>query len=456
MSDYELFLQEKLISHIDVGFDVDHINDALFDFQKVLVKWAVKRGRAALFCDTGLGKTAMQVTWADIVSRHNDMPVLILAPLAVAHQTVREAKKFGINAEYHRHQPENMKGVIVANYEMMEQFNFNDFAGIVLDESSILKSYTSKTRELIIELSKKVPYRLSCTATPSPNDFMELGNQAEFMGVMSREEMLAMFFVHDGGETAKWRLKGHGEQKFWRWLATWAAVVRKPSDIGFDDSGYDLPPLVIHEHILDNDNEPEGSLFHEAALGLTAQRKAKRNSMQSRINAVSELVNSSDDTWLIWCQLNDESAGLSKQTDNSVAVCGSDSIVFKEDSMSGFSDGSISRLISKTKICGFGMNWQHCNNMAFAGIDNSFESYYQAIRRCWRFGQTKQVNVHLFLSESERSILENLKRKEEQHNLMSARMVDHMQEFMKMEIFGAKQEKTEYKSIKGELPKWMY
>lgn len=447
MNNYEKFLQNKKLTHIPTGFDVGNslLGSHLKDFQKVLVKWALKRGRAALFCDTGLGKTIMQLTWADLVSIHNDKPVLILAPLSVAHQTVREAEKFGIKAQYLRQQNDAMNGVIVTNYEMMGKFDLSKFCGIVLDESSILKAHDGKTRDAIIESSKLVPYRLSCTATPSPNDFMELGNQAEFVGVMSRTEMLAMFFIHDGGDTAKWRLKGHGEVKFWEWLSTWAAVVRKPSDLGFDDSEYDLPELIMHEHIIESGDTLDGNLFALPANGLNEQRAAKRASMDVRVSEVASLVNQSNDPWLVWCQLNDESDLLEKSIHESVAVAGSDSIEFKEKSMDSFSDGTLSKLISKTSICGFGMNWQHCNNMVFAGIDNSFESFYQAIRRCWRFGQTEPVNVHLFLSEQEQPILENLKRKEQQHNEMSARMVEHMQEFMKKEIFGMKQEKTEYK-----------
>lgn len=450
------FLESKKLADVPTGFEVGEslLGKYLKPFQRVLVKWALRRGRAALFCDTGLGKTIMQLTWADLVACQNDKPVLILAPLSVAHQTVREGKKFNIDSQYLRQASNDMQGIIVTNYEMMDKFDLRQFAGIVLDESSILKAHDGKTRDAIIESSKLVPYRLSCTATPSPNDYMELGNQAEFVGVMSREEMLAMFFIHDGGDTAKWRLKGHGEIKFWQWLSTWAAVVRKPSDLGFDDSEYELPTLIMHEHVLPDESAMDGFLFNPAASGLNEQRKAKRASMESRIQGVASLVNESDDSWLIWCQLNDESDLLEKSINGSVAVSGSDSIEFKEKSMDAFSDGSLKNLISKTSICGFGMNWQHCHNMVFAGIDNSFEALYQAIRRCWRFGQTQPVHVHLFLSESEQPILENLKRKEQQHNEMSARMVQHMHEFMKKEIFGMKQEKTEYQRKVIETPKY--
>jgi len=456
MNDYLKFLETKKTAHIPSGFDFNDAHQKLFEFQSAIVKWSLKRGRSAIFADTGLGKTFLQSVWADAVTKHTAGMVLIFAPLCVAHQTARMASSdLNINIHYTRSQKYCKPGINITNYEMMNEFDPSKFQGIVLDESSIIKSYDGKTTQAIIDFSKLIPYRLSCTATPSPNDFMELGNQAEFVGVMSREEMLAMFFIHDGGDTAKWRLKGHGERKFWEWLSTWAVVIRKPSDLGFDDTGYDLPPLIMHEHILESESN-DGSLFASAAQGLTEQRKAKRESMNDRIDAVAEMVNASDDPWMVWCHLNDESVALGKAINDSVTVAGSDTITHKEDSLMGFSDGSINRLISKSSICGFGMNWQHCNNTAFAGIDNSFESMYQAIRRFYRFGQTKPVNVHLFLSESEVSILENIKRKERQHNEMSARMVEHMQEFMKKEIFGMKQEKTEYlANQKIIIPSWI-
>ena len=446
MDKYLQFLESKKTAHIPSGFDCGELHEKLFPFQKAIVKWALKRGRSAIFADTGLGKTFQQVVWADEVSKHINGNVLIFAPLCVAIQTKELAKeKLDININYCRSQDQVKPGINITNYEMLDHFDSNKFSGIVLDEASIIKSYDGKTTEKILDFSRSIPYRLSCTATPSPNDYMELGNQSEFVGVMSREEMLAMFFIHDGGDTSKWRLKGHGESRFWEWLSTWAVVVRKPSDLGFDDDGYILPELIMHEHIINIDSNNDDQLFALPAQGLNEQRAAKRRSMEFRVNAVSDLVNNSDDAWMVWCHLNDESEMLGKAISNSVTVQGSDSIDHKENSMNGFSHGSINRLISKASICGYGMNWQHCNNTAFAGIDNSFESMYQAIRRFWRFGQTKPVNVHLFLSEQEIPILENIKRKEQQHNEMSARMVEYMKEFMRKEIFGITQEKTEYK-----------
>lgn len=446
MDKYLKFLESKKTAHIPSGFDCGELHEKLFDFQKAIVKWSLKRGRSAIFADTGLGKTFQQVVWADEVYKHTNGNVLIFAPLCVAIQTKELAKeKLDIDINYCRSQDQVKPGINITNYEMLDHFDSNNFTGIVLDEASIIKSYDGKTTEKILDFSRPIPYRLSCTATPSPNDYMELGNQAEFVGVMSREEMLAMFFIHDGGDTSKWRLKGHGEVRFWEWLSTWAVVVRKPSDLGFSDEGYILPELIMHEHIINIDSDNDAQLFALPAQGLNEQRAAKRRSMELRVNAVANLVNKSHDPWMVWCHLNDESDALGKAINNSVTVQGSDSIDYKENSMNGFSHGSINRLISKASICGYGMNWQHCNNTAFAGIDNSFESMYQAIRRFWRFGQKKPVNVHLFLSEQEIPILDNIKRKEQQHNEMSSRMVEHMKEFMKKEIFGVTQDKTEYK-----------
>ena len=441
---YQEFLQSKALTAVPSGFDAPDLNPQLFDFQVPIVRWALKRGRSAIFADTGLGKTAMQCEWAHRVCDFTQGNALILAPLSVAHQTVREAGKFGIDVKYRREQT-NEPGITITNYEMMERFDFSSFQAVVLDESSILKSHDGKTRTAIIEACSRVPYRLSCTATPSPNDFMELGNQAEFVGVMSREEMLAMFFIHDGGETAKWRLKGHGEQKFWQWLSTWAVVVRKPSDLGFDDGAYNLPALHIHEHIIEVDRPAPGQLFALPAVELNEQRAAKRASMSERVAALSAMVNASTDPWLVWCHMNDESTALDEAIPDAVAVSGADSIEHKETSMDDFTDGDARVLVSKPSICGFGMNWQHCNNVGFVGLDHSFESFYQAIRRCWRFGQTKPVDVHLFLSDVERPILDNIRRKEAMHNEMSARMVEHMREFMQREVFGMEQDKAEYR-----------
>lgn len=453
---YSEFLVGKQFDDPVSGHDVpieyispNHGTLRLFPFQEVIVRWALKRGRAAVFADTGLGKTAMQAVWAHHVTLQTWRPVLIVAPLSVAHQTVTEARKFGVEIEYLRHPTDALPPIVITNYEMLEHFDLTRFGGVVLDESSILKAKDGKTRTAIIEACCQVPYRLSCTATPSPNDHMELGNQAEFLGVMSTMEMLAMFFTHDGKSTQNWRLKGHAVARFWEWMSTWAVVVRNPSDLGFDSAGYDLPPLRIHEHFVDSAED-----LPEVAGTLSEQRQVKRATVEDRVAACAELVNNSFEPWLVWCHLNDESSLLEKSIPDSVAVEGSDTIKHKEATMDSFSDGALRVLVSKSSICGFGMNWQHCHNIAFVGIDHSFEQFYQAIRRCWRFGQTQPVDVHLFIARPEHPVLESLQRKEAQHQEMSRRMVDHMRDLMHRQITGTKIERAEYVTEKTEGANW--
>lgn len=453
---YDSFLEQKRLMDIASGFAAVPRNESLFDFQKVVVGWALRRGRAAIFANTGLGKTLMQASWAEEVAAHTGLPVLILAPLSVAKQTVREAAKFGIAPiTYVRHdgdiKPDSR--IWITNYEMLDKFDLSQFTGLVLDESSILKSYDGKTRTQIIDASRVVPYRLSCTATPSPNDFMELGNQAEFVGVMSRVEMLAMFFTHDGGDTSNWRLKKHGAVRFWEWMASWSVVINSPADLGYDGSLYELPPLVMHEHHV-NSGHIGGDLFGGMALSLTDQRIAKRASMIERVEQCAKLVNSTPGPWLVWCHLNSESEALAKAIPGSVAVAGSDTMAHKESAMDAFSDGTLRVLISKSSICGFGMNFQHCAQQTFVGIDHSFEMFYQAIRRSWRFGQTRQVDVHVFLGASEGLILDNLKAKELRHNEMSIRMAEHMRTMMQQNIFGSTIEKTDYVRDVATGPGW--
>lgn len=330
MSDYTSFLRSKTSSAIAVGFDPSAINAQLFDFQRAIVEWACKRGRAALFADTGLGKTAMQVEWAKQVAGHTGGDVLIVAPLCVAQQTVDEAAKFGIDVRYCRDQKDARPGITITNYEMVERFTASDFAGVVLDESSILKAHDSKTRARLTELFSVTPYRLSCTATPSPNDHMELGNQSEFLGVMSAAEMLAMFFVHDGGDTSQWRLKGHGKTRFWEWMATWSVCIRNPADLGFDGSGYLLPGMEIHEHTIPSDEALPGQLFSGIAQTLTERREAKRQSMDQRVAVAADLVNSHARPAIVWCHLNDESKALASAIPDAVEVTGSMSLDAKE------------------------------------------------------------------------------------------------------------------------------
>lgn len=447
MNNYDDFIARKASEDVESGFEPSALGDHLFDFQASIVEWACKRGRAAIFADTGLGKTAMQTEWARQVTEHTGGMVLIAAPLCVAQQTVEEAAKFGIHIQYCRHPSEIKAGtvIVITNYEMLAHFDPADFVGIVLDESSILKSHTSKTRALIIEMFQRTPYRLSCTATPSPNDHMELGNQAEFLGVMTAVEMLAMFFVHDGGDTSQWRLKGHGKTRFWEWMSTWAICIRNPADLGFDGARYNLPGLQMHEHIVAATEPLDGQLFAGIAQTLTERRDAKRQSMTERVAIAAGLVNSHNRPAIVWCHLNDESRALTAAIPDAIEVTGSMTADEKERAIMAFTHGSRRVLVSKASICGFGMNWQHCSDMVFAGLDDSYESFYQAIRRCHRFGQSKIVNVHLVSAESEGAVKANLERKQAQADDMAQSMVEHMRELTKQKIKGLTMEKSEYK-----------
>lgn len=452
VGDYEAFIRSKAAADVPTGFAPSQLGAHLFDFQAAIVDWACKRGRAAIFADTGLGKTAMQAEWARQVAAHTGGRVLILAPLCVAHQTVEEESKFGTAIKYCRKESQADGDLIITNYEMVEHFDVQDYAGVVLDESSILKSHDSKTRAKIIEMFGRTPYRLSCTATPSPNDHMELGNQAEFLGVMSAVEMLAMYFIHDGGDTAQWRLKGHGKQRFWEWMSTWSVCVRNPADLGFDGSRYILPGLKMHEHTIDVQEALPGQLFAGIAQTLTERRDAKRKSMQERVGIASGLVNSHKRPAIVWCHLNDESRALSAAIPDAVEVTGSMSADEKEAVIMAFTHGEKRVIVTKPSIAGFGMNWQHCADMVFAGLDDSFESFYQAVRRCYRFGQTEVVNVHLVSSSAEGAVKANLERKQAQANDMAESMVAHMRELTKQIIKGSTVEKSEYKRdvAKGE------
>jgi len=469
MSDsYAAFIAKKAYTDVSVGFTIpdDSISIAdadllLFDFQTALIRWALSRGRAAIFADTGLGKTAMQALWAHHVVKHTGGSVLIFAPLAVAKQTQEESAKFGVTIQYVRHDeeiPRKSPGIYVTNYEIQQHFTSGNFHGVVLDESSILKNQTGKTRTEMINQWGTVPYRLSCTATPSPNDFMELGNQAQFLGIMSMSEMLAMFFTHDGSDTSSWRLKGHGRRKFWEWLSTWAAFIRKPSDLGFSDDGYNLPPLNIIEHEVKTAMPQEGTLFARPAQSLTERRRAKRNSIPQRVNVAADLVNTSDASWIVWCHLNDEQDALEKAIVRDCAsVRGADNDTVKEDRLLGFAHGTRDNLLTKPSIAGFGLNLQHAHNMVFVGLDDSFEKFYQAVRREYRFGQKQPVNVHIVTSDGEGAIKANIERKKQQHDDMANEMVTHMRTLMHRHILGAVVEKTEYApKIKMRLPQWMH
>lgn len=451
MIEYVDFLKNKRFVLESSGFDIDRndLNPMLYDFQRDIVRWALKKGKACIFADCGLGKTPMQLSWAYQVHKHVGEPVLILAPLAVAEQTRREAEKFGYYAKVVADQSECINGINITNYEKLDHFVANEFCGIVLDESSILKSYSGKVRTDIINNFHAIPYKLACTATPAPNDYMEIGNHAEFCGVMTRSEMLSMFFVHDGGETSKWRLKGHAVDVFWQWLATFSVFVDNPKNIGYFTEGYDLPELKIHEICVDAD-EP----IHET-LSLTERRDARRESLELRCKYAADLVNNSDEQWLVWCDLNAEGDLLEKLIDESKNVQGSDKNDYKANTMLSFSENKLKCLISKPKIAGFGMNWQNCHNMIFTGLSDSYEAYYQAVRRCWRFGQEETVNVYIVISAREGCVRENIERKQNDFLRMQSEMTELTKEITKKELRSTCRISTPYEpNVKMILPKW--
>lgn len=410
---------------------VPELNPALFEFQRVTVNWALRRGRAAIFADCGLGKTIAQLEWSRHVKAYTGKPVLILAPLAVAMQTVREAHRFGYEAAYAReHSTE--KPIIVANYEMLSHFDASAFGGVVADESSILKAFDSKTRGQLVDTFRFTPFRLACTATPAPNDHIELGNHAAFLGVSTREEMMAEYFVNDGSDTAKWKLRGHAVKAFWSWVASWAVAIRKPSDLGFSNEGYDLPGLNIRNHVVDTTSAAvagAGMLFAVPARGLSEQRAVKRSTIADRAAAVAKLVASEpNEQWIVWVELNDEGDEITKLIPGAVQIAGSDTVEDKESRIIDFVDGRTRVLVTKSSISGFGINLQNCARMVFASLTHSFEAFFQSVRRCHRFGQTREVDAHLVSTGLESEILASLRRKEADSERMMTAMVDMMRD----------------------------
>ena len=451
---YEEFLKTKEFTYQTTGFDVDisELNSNLFDFQKQIVKWALKKGRCALFLDTGLGKTICQLEFANQVCKRENGKALILAPLAVSKQTKQEGEKFGIDVNICRTQNDVKDGINITNYEMLNHFNPNEFVCVVLDESSILKAYLGKTSNEIIDLFRFTKYKLACTATPSPNDYTEFGNHCEFLNVMSRSEMLATFFINDAKE-AQWRMKRHAEGKFWQWLATWAMVVKNPADIGYPDDRYNLPKLNM-QHIIVDSKIKQGQLLAGVAKDLQERREARKDSITDRVNVVKDLIKNMD-SCLVWVDYNDESE-LIKKTCNIIEVKGSDTDTHKEDSMIGFANGDIKFMVSKPSICGFGMNFQKCHNMIFCGISDSYEKFYQAVRRCYRFGQTGQVNVYIIISQRELSVLNNIRKKQTNHDRMSSEMVSRISEILKNEIHSTMRITEDYIASQiVKIPNWL-
>lgn len=397
----------------------------LFDWQESVVSWAIRKGKAALFEDCGLGKTAQQLEFADQAAKHTGKPVIILTPLSVAQQTAREASKFGIVATVVETGDQVSTGVFITNYEKLDHFDSVDFGGVILDESSILKSFTGKTRKRLTERFSSTPYRLCCTATPSPNDYTEFGQHADFLGVCSPAQMLCTYFINDTFNTGDWRLKKHAETEFWKWVASWAACVSKPSDIGYSDEGYELPKLNLEKVIVDVDETEgagDGELFRNATLSATTMHKEMRLTAPRRVERIAEMINKSTEQWVVWCNTNDESDRLAKAIPDAVEIRGSDTAKKKETAAADFVDGKIRVLISKSGIFGYGMNWQHCHNVGFVGLSYSFEDFYQALRRVYRFGQKKEVNAYVVHSATEGPIMATIARKINQHEEMQKSM----------------------------------
>lgn len=439
---YAEFLASKAIVDPATGLtEMPALPPALFPFQRDIVTWALRRGRAALFAGTGLGKSLMELAWGQAVTAATGRPILHLAPLAVSGQLVREADKFGLSAHLVTSQDDCGPGLSITNYQKLEHFDLSRFGGVILDESSILKSTTGHYRTALIAACQQIPFRLAATATPAPNDFMELGNHAEFLGVMSYTDMLATFFSHDGGSTQNWRLKGHAENAFWAWMASWAVMLRKPSDLGYADDGYDLPPLHYHYHEVEIAPAAGASdgLFPTLAmpaLTLSERIAARRSSVEERVAKAIEIT-PLDRPFVWWCNLNSEAELLAKGIPGAINLHGSLTDASKEAILLGFSEGHYQHLVTKPSIAGFGMNWQHCADTGFVGLNDSWEQFYQAIRRFWRFGQTKPVNCHLVAAETEGATVANIRRKEADADRMAAAMVRHMSDLSCVNVRGA-------------------
>jgi hypothetical protein len=461
-ANYTDFLARKLGADVPTGLaHVPELGAHLFPFQGDLVAWALRRGRAAIFADCGLGKGPMALEWAHHVARHTGRPTLIVAPLAVAQQFVREGEKFERRVTYAREASEVAGDIVVTNYERINKFDPSRFGGVVLDESSILKHHDARTRTQIVEAFNNTPFRLSCTATPAPNDYRELGGQSHFLGVMSEPEMLARYFVHDGEKSSGqgWRLKGHAKRVFWRWVCSWGAVVRRPSDLGYDDSGYDLPPIHYHQHVTAADLKQawaSGTLFVEEAKGIQGRRTARRASIDDRVGVAAHLASSSNEQWLVWCGLNAEGDALENAIDGAVQVAGSDSADVKEERLSDFALGRTRVLVTKPSVAGWGLNFQTCRNQIFVGMSDSFEEFYQAVRRTYRFGQTRDVHVHVIVSEAEGGIVANVQRKADDAAAMAESMVSEMRETMRAEIRGASRDVDDYRpAVPMRVPAWL-
>lgn len=459
-SAYEEFVSQKLTRVPPVGFDVGDREWAhLFDFQRALVRWALARGRCAIFASTGLGKTRSQLTWADEVRAYTSKPVLVVTPLAVARQTIAEGETIGIPVNRIIEADDVRDGINVINYDRIEKLDPSIFGGVVWDESSCAKHVASKTAATLIRMFGDTPFRLACTATPSPNDHMELGQHAELLGICSRAELLAEFFTHDGGETQKWVLRGHARQHFWKFVASWGALIRSPEDLGFDGSAYVLPPLTVTHHTIEASQESirgTGLLFAKHASSLMERRQARRGSVSDRVAMCADLVNASEGPFIVWCDLNDESKALTKAIPGAVEVTGSMSSEEKEAALDAFSSGKARVVVSKPSICGWGLHWVHCNQMAFVGVTDSWEAYHQATKRIHRFGQKRECFVHVFASELEGAVIANLARKERDAELMSEELSREAGESVREAVLGSRRITNGYEATKQmTVPEWL-
>jgi hypothetical protein len=449
---YQEFLESKSQIGGMTGFDPVWMPDFLFDFQRDLVNWSLRKGRAALFADTGLGKTPMQLVWAENVKRKTNKPVLVITPLAVSYQTMREAEKFGIETERSRDGKFKSKSVIVTNYERLHYFDPEDFSGVVCDESSAIKNFEGERQAIVTEFMRTRPYRLLCTATASPNDFIELGTSAEALGELGRMDMLSMFFKNDENSLhpiwwgARWRFKAHAEKHFWRWVVSWARAIRKPSDMGYSDGKFKLPPLHEKEHIVKAQRPLDGMLFNLPAVTLDEQRAERRNTIDERCEMVAHLLDH-DRPAVAWGHLNQETDLITKLIPDAEQIKGGDSDESKEEKFLAFQDGQIRILVTKPRIGAFGLNWQHCNHMTFFP-SHSFEQYYQGVRRCWRFGQKLPVTVDVVTSEGEYGVMKNLQRKAEQADRLFTNLVAEMRNEIKIERRTTFEKKTE-------VPAWL-
>ena len=439
---YEDFVASKLSTVPSTGVAGDiELPSGLFQHQDALTRWALRRGRAAIFADTGLGKMRMELVWADVVNKYTSMPVMIHTPLAVAAQLAAEAALMGITATVCREASDVTPGINITNYDRLHKFDPTIFGGVGLDESGCIKHHDTRTFQALTAAYQDTPFKLPATATPAPNDWTELGTHAEFLGICTRAEMLAEFFTHDGGDTTVWRLKGHAKEIFWRWVATWGAMIRKPSNLGFDDGAYNLPALHVHEHRVAYELPLNGMLFAAEAQSLSERREARRASITERVAECAALVNAEkSEPWVVWCDLNSEGDALTAAIDGAVQIAGADSVDVKEQRLIDFAAGRTRVLVTKPSIAGWGLNWQHAARMAFVGVTDSYEAYYQAVRRCWRFGQSRDVHVHIFASKAEGAVVANLKRKEREAGAMADALSAETQSAVMAEVVGTTRE----------------